>query len=315
MTNSYGEITQNISYIPYGEIFVEERNGAWSSPYLFNAKELDEETGLYYYGARYLDPNSTRWLSVDPMWEKYMGMTPYQYCHNNPVRMVDPDGNEDYFNEEGRYLGRVGNNEGLKCVNEKEWRQARKKAESQFGRTYKAAIDAAMSEMLLSSAKDIKISDQELYGFNGQTTIEFVKSKSDTPIEINGRKVYKEYGIDVVFNKDTYTFEFSSDGLLKGSPTNLPSYKKHKNGRTVANVHGHSANNYRLVAYNANVGDSRTDQDASISLMGVVMNIETTSTGEVQYHYYDCGGNLSEYKGGTDAKSIITFIVNKLAGK
>ncbi len=50
VTNSYGEITKNISYIPYGEIFVEETAGGWQSPYYFNAKELDEETGLYYYG-------------------------------------------------------------------------------------------------------------------------------------------------------------------------------------------------------------------------------------------------------------------------
>ena len=95
VTNIDGEITQNVVYIPYGEVFVEERNGAWSSPYLFNAKELDEETGLYYYGARYLDPTSTRWLSVDPMWEKYMGMSPYNYCAGNPVKLVDLDGREN----------------------------------------------------------------------------------------------------------------------------------------------------------------------------------------------------------------------------
>ena len=92
VTNSYGEITQNISYIPYGEVFVEETAGGWQSPYYFNAKELDEETGLYYYGARYLDPAGTRWLSADPMFEKYVGMSPYNYCAGNPVRLVDPDG-------------------------------------------------------------------------------------------------------------------------------------------------------------------------------------------------------------------------------
>ena len=97
VTNSYGEITQNISYIPYGEIFVEETAGGWQSPYYFNAKELDEETGLYYYGARYLDPAGARWLSADPMLEKYVGMTPYNYCAGNPVRLVDPDGTTIQF--------------------------------------------------------------------------------------------------------------------------------------------------------------------------------------------------------------------------
>ena len=62
-----GNISQSVSYIPYGEVFVEERNGAWNSPYLFNSKELDEETGLCYYGARYLNPTNGIWLSVDPL--------------------------------------------------------------------------------------------------------------------------------------------------------------------------------------------------------------------------------------------------------
>ena len=62
-----GNISQSVTYIPYGEIFVEERNGTWNTPYLFNGKELDEETGLYYYGARYLNPTNGRWLSVDSL--------------------------------------------------------------------------------------------------------------------------------------------------------------------------------------------------------------------------------------------------------
>ena len=87
-----GNISQSVTYIPYGEIFVEERNGTWNTPYLFNCKELDEETSLYYYGARYLNPTNGRWLSVDPLFEKYVGMSPYNYCMLNPVMLVDPDG-------------------------------------------------------------------------------------------------------------------------------------------------------------------------------------------------------------------------------
>ena len=92
VTNEDGHITQNVVYIPFGEVFVEERNGSWASPYLFNAKELDEETGLYYYGARYLDPAIALWLSTDPLQGKYPGMSPYNYCAGNPVKLVDPDG-------------------------------------------------------------------------------------------------------------------------------------------------------------------------------------------------------------------------------
>jgi RHS repeat-associated protein len=55
---------------------------------------LDEETGLYYYGARYLNPTSGMWLSADPLFEKYVGMSPYNYCAGNPVKLVDVDGRE-----------------------------------------------------------------------------------------------------------------------------------------------------------------------------------------------------------------------------
>ncbi len=92
VTDADGNIAQHIEYIPYGEVFVEERNNSFSTNFLFNAKELDNETGLYYYGARYLDPTGAMWLSVDPMWEKYAGMSPYNYCAGNPVKLVDPDG-------------------------------------------------------------------------------------------------------------------------------------------------------------------------------------------------------------------------------
>jgi RHS repeat-associated protein len=92
VTDNDGNVVQSVAYIPYGEVFIEERNGTWNTPYLFNGKELDEETGLYYYGARYLNPTSGMWLSVDPLFEKYVGMSPYQYCNLNPLRFVDPTG-------------------------------------------------------------------------------------------------------------------------------------------------------------------------------------------------------------------------------
>ncbi len=55
ITNLDGDVTQHVDYVPFGEVFIEERNNVWNTPYLFNAKELDEETGFYYYGARYYD--------------------------------------------------------------------------------------------------------------------------------------------------------------------------------------------------------------------------------------------------------------------
>ncbi len=69
----------------------------YNSPYKFNGKELDEETGFYYYGARYYDPRISIWQSVDPLAEKYPNVSPYNYCLNNPINAIDPDGKEIIF--------------------------------------------------------------------------------------------------------------------------------------------------------------------------------------------------------------------------
>ena len=77
ITNTEGEVVLHIEYVPYGEVFIEERNNVWNTPYLFNAKEFDEETGLYYYGARYYDARLVMWYGVDALAEKYPNMSPY----------------------------------------------------------------------------------------------------------------------------------------------------------------------------------------------------------------------------------------------
>ena len=57
-----------------------------------SGKEKDSETGYYYFGARYYNPDLSLWLSVDPMADKYPSLSPYNYCAWNPMKLVDPDG-------------------------------------------------------------------------------------------------------------------------------------------------------------------------------------------------------------------------------
>ncbi len=62
--------------------------------YTFSAKERDTETGLSYFGSRYYSSDLSIWLSVDPMSDKYASLSPYNYCVNNPIKLVDPNGEE-----------------------------------------------------------------------------------------------------------------------------------------------------------------------------------------------------------------------------
>ena len=91
ITDINGEIAQYSAYTPYGEMFREYRN---VTPYRFNGKELDTETGLYYYGARYYNPSTALWLGVDPLASKYPGVSPYAFCFSNPINFIDFNGEE-----------------------------------------------------------------------------------------------------------------------------------------------------------------------------------------------------------------------------
>ena len=131
ITNLDGEVSQHIEYVPFGEVFIDELeltrksatagkancNNTWNTPYRFNdcanegrgklacsmpsaanrrvelnAKELDEETGLYYYGARYYYARLSLWMSCDPMQELKVCICSYTYCISNPIVYTDPTG-------------------------------------------------------------------------------------------------------------------------------------------------------------------------------------------------------------------------------
>ena len=82
----------------------------------FSGKEKDSETGYYYFGARYYNPDLSLWLSVDPMSDKYPSLSPYNYCAWNPMKLVDPDGAEIWKpeileNGEINYVAEKGDNE------------------------------------------------------------------------------------------------------------------------------------------------------------------------------------------------------------
>jgi len=105
-----------VEYLPFGEVWIEETDPATGYiPFRFTSKELDEETGLYYYGARYYEPTISRWMSADPAgfalvnpmerddeggWRPKTGYSIieavnwYAYVSNNPVIYVDPTGEE-----------------------------------------------------------------------------------------------------------------------------------------------------------------------------------------------------------------------------
>ena len=132
VTDADGEVYEHMEYTPkdawessklacdqpYGEKWILDQNDNSKYdmiPYRFTAKERDEETGLYYMSARYQNPETSRWVSSDtkafqlisPMEKSKDGkfnqrsgfkiiesVNPYSYTSNNPVRYIDPTGED-----------------------------------------------------------------------------------------------------------------------------------------------------------------------------------------------------------------------------
>jgi RHS repeat-associated protein len=119
-------VHEHVEYYPYGEVWWEPRYDADGGPvkgqqFLFSSKELDEETGLYYFGARYYDPKQARWKSADPILGQYLdgqrgvggkleaggvfrpvNLSLYHYAGHNPLSRVDHTGEDDvYFTAAG----------------------------------------------------------------------------------------------------------------------------------------------------------------------------------------------------------------------
>ena len=84
-------IVQVDDYYPFGLTF-EQPLGDPTNKYLYNRKELQEETGWYDFGARMYDPTLGRWMSVDPLSDEFPSHSVYNYAVNNPIRFIDPDG-------------------------------------------------------------------------------------------------------------------------------------------------------------------------------------------------------------------------------
>jgi RHS repeat-associated protein len=118
VTDPEGKIYEQLEYTPYGELWVEYVKVMEAMPFRFTGKERDSETGLYYFGAKYLNPQTSMWLSADPAMGEYIPQAPinddirkqnqnlpgmggvfnyvnlhaYHYAGNNPVKLTDPDG-------------------------------------------------------------------------------------------------------------------------------------------------------------------------------------------------------------------------------
>jgi RHS repeat-associated protein len=111
----HSKVVQSDDYYPFGLTFNSySRENTTPQDFKYNGKELQDELNLNWldYGARMYDPAIARWMAVDPLTEAARRWSPYQYCYNNPIRFIDPDGmfsTEVVDNGDGTYKVVGGN--------------------------------------------------------------------------------------------------------------------------------------------------------------------------------------------------------------
>jgi RHS repeat-associated protein len=177
ITNLLGEVSQHMEYFAFGETFLQEHRSSNNSPYKFNGKELDEETGWYYYGARYYDPRVSVWLSVDPLMEQTMQS--YQYAYQNPLKYVDPTGKDPILPNFKTIYKTI--NEFLNFVQNIYWNESissnSKEGEAGFIRYHVIQNDRSTERMI----------DLHVYNYRkgGGSSIAYKVTKSSGGIEIN----------------------------------------------------------------------------------------------------------------------------------
>ena len=123
-----GNIVERNDYYPYGS---RHTSGAKyptleSNRQKFSGKEIQSmvDLPLHDFGARMYTSSNMRWMTVDPLCEKYYSISPYAYCAGNPVNLVDPDGREcdEYYSSvNGKYLGKDAYGYSLRLMNPKDF--------------------------------------------------------------------------------------------------------------------------------------------------------------------------------------------------
>jgi RHS repeat-associated protein len=85
-----GAVIQTNNYYPFGGVFA--KSGSADNKYLYNGKELQEETDWLDYGKRMYASELGRFMTIDRFAEKYTNITPYHYCANDPIKYIDVRG-------------------------------------------------------------------------------------------------------------------------------------------------------------------------------------------------------------------------------
>jgi RHS repeat-associated protein len=263
VTDARGRVSQYVAYMPYGEALFEEHSNTRDMPYLFNAKERDEETGLYYYGARYLDPETAVWYGVDPLVMEHPDYSPYAYCLNNPINFFDPDGMDEW---EVNSTGHVT------------WIR-----DSEKHTLYAVDENGKRGNSLTLKKRD---TFDQLANKDRKTT-----DGKDMRLAKGGENSQDDYAQTFLFMADNTDVEWRMDRYSEGGENRYALGTKHDKQETISTEDiGYSSE--KTIAFIHNHPTARTDKISEISSMGWFINnlgekpYAITGDSSTKYYHY-----------------------------
>lgn len=206
---------QRNGYYAYGGPYGDWNTNADAQSLKFLGKEWYHQHGLdlYDFGACLYDPAVGRWTTMDPLCEKYYSVSPYAYCHNNPVNRIDPDGRDDYYSVGGQFLFRDSKKTDRIIIRDLVTYSTKQKG-WEFGPNPDTPIEqtvlsaVAYSKIFTNILSEMK--DVDIYLLHNQS-VSVVVSPND-------------YDIESTFN-DPYS-AFAKEGVVNAATQHLNGVKK-----------------------------------------------------------------------------------------
>ncbi len=220
ITQGNGSTVQYLYYLPWGEEHINQRRTGYAgSAFTFSAKERDIETGLSYFGSRYYSSDLSIWLSVDPQAAKYPSLSPFTYCADNPVKLVDPNGEEIGDPLKRMQVRRFSINNTFGPVR----RNTDGGVRNHQGIDYHAPIGTPV--YAIATGKVVRVNNQDNGGYGKYVTIQHYDSEGKPLADDDGNNVYSFYahlsninvkvGDDVIEN-ETHIADSGESGNAKG---------------------------------------------------------------------------------------------------
>ena len=162
---------------------------------LYNGKEIQTAAGTDYldYGFRQYDPTTARWFNIDPMAEKYSSLTPYNYCAESPIIIIDYNGADTVFmNSGGEEYKRIASNSNVTFVKDLNAKIVQYKNLS--GNNHIGWIEAKMPGVIYLIEENVSLSDEiyQKYDYLIAAEVSYfnqLKNKGITPSHTNGQFV------------------------------------------------------------------------------------------------------------------------------